>query len=141
MLEQLVITPLARVVLAVGNHQQRFLIELSFFHVIHRKVDRIKERGFQAWIQAVESVDDVPEAAGKVLLEISNILKRDDEGLIVGIAFFYERKRGAVNLLLLTTHAAAVINDQPDADRDVFMFEEGDLLRNVVFEDLEILFG
>ena len=50
-----------------------------------------------------------------------------------------ERQRGAADSLPLVTHAAVVVDHEPDADGDIFMLEERDLLEDFVFEDLEVL--
>jgi hypothetical protein len=38
----------------------------------------------------------------------------------------------------LRSHAAAVVNDQSNGDRSVFLLEESEFLRAAVFEDAEV---
>ena len=130
---------LAGVVFAVADQQQRFLVFLAFLRdFVRRKIQSIVQSGFAASIDVFERVDQIADAAGEILFEISRIVEIDNERFILGIAFAHERQRRAVHALAFVAHAAAVVDDQAKADRNVFVPERLDRLQNFVFENLEV---
>jgi len=55
------------------------------------------------------------------------------------IAGFHKGECGLVYARAFVAHAAAVIDDQAHANRDVFAFEQRELLLNLVFKNTEIV--
>ena len=49
----------------------------------------------------------------------------------------HQRQRGRFDALALLAHTAAVVDNQPHGNGNVFALEILDLLRDAVFEDLE----
>ena len=65
----------------------------------------------------------------------------NDERFVDGVALSNERKRRSVKATLAGLDTAAVINDESKADRNIFMFEDGNRLNRTVFDNPEIFLG
>src|SRR5204862_7189827 len=94
---------------------------------------------FASRIEVVERIDEVADAARKILLQIRGIIEVDDERLILGIALPNERQCRTVHALPFIPHAAAVVDDQAEADWNILVPERLDRLLHFVFENLEML--
>ena len=114
----------ARVVLAVGDDQQHFLIPRAFFQMVERANHGVIERGAAAGVDAFEGVLHFVDVAGEIVVgvEIIVVVEIDDEGFVLRIAGFTKRQRGGVHLRALVAHAAAVVDHQAHADGHVFLF-------------------
>ena len=104
------------------------------------KVDGVIQSRFTSRIDVIERVDQIADTAGEILFEVRRVVEVHDERFVIGIALTHKRKRRAVHALALIAHAAAVVDDQPEAQRNIFVLERLDRLRNFVFENLKILF-
>jgi hypothetical protein len=51
-----------------------------------------------------------------------------------------ERQCGGDHVCALLSHASAVIDDQPDSNRNIFMTEVFDLLKDVILINLKAVF-
>ena len=121
------------------DQQQRLLVFLAGLVTWSAdKIDRIVQSRFAARIDVIERIDQIADAAGEILFEICGIIEVDDERLVVRIALAHERQRGAVHALAFVPHAAAVVDDESKAERNVFVSESLDRLLDFVFEDLEM---
>src|SRR5262249_36522352 len=82
-----------------------------------------------------------PDVAGEILaagvVEVGLVVEVDDERLVVRVGAFDERECGGFDFGALVFHAAAVVDDQAEGYRNVFVFESADLLRNFVLGDGE----
>ena len=67
------------------------------------------------------------------------LVKRDHEHLILRIAGAGKRQGSCNNFRPLRPHASAVVDDQSDGYRDIFVTERVDLLRDSVFENQKVL--
>ena len=104
------------------------------------KVDGVIQSRFASRIDVIERVDQIANTAGEILFEVRRVVEVHDEGFVIGIALTHKRKRRAVHALALIAHAAAVVDDQAEAQRNIFVLERLDRLQNFVFENLKILF-
>ncbi len=131
----------AGVVFSIGDDQEDALVLGRFFQMVERADHGVIQRGAAARINALERFFQLRNAAGEILVEveIKIVVEIDDEGLVLGIAGLHERDGGLVHAGPFVAHAAAVVDDQPHADGDVFAFEDGKFLLDFVFQDTEIL--
>src|SRR5690348_8381696 len=80
---------------------------------------------------ALRKFERVGKADAHVLVEA------DREGLVVRVTGLGKGPAGRQHHLTVREHAGAVVDDEAHRDRDVGVIEEGDWLRNAVFEYLE----
>src|SRR5207244_1665250 len=66
-------------------------------------------------------------------------VETDEEEFVLRIGRLEELDSGLLSLAEFVSHAAAVIEDDSDGDRNVFGREVHDLLLDVVFKDSEII--
>ena len=116
---------MARVVFAVGDHEQNLFIFLALFHVVERADNRVVKRGAASRVDALQRFLKLRNAAAEVLIEVEVeiVVKIDDESLVLRIAGFHERQGRGVYPWPLVAHASAVVDHQAHADRDVFALE------------------
>lgn len=102
--------------------------------------DGVVERGAAASLDVRESLAQLFDAGGEVLIDVGFVGKVDDEGFVLGIGGLNEIERGFVDGGTLLIHGAGVVDDDADGDRHVFMLEADEGLRLAVFEDAEVFF-
>ncbi len=80
------------------------------------------------------------QVARKIVLgiEVVVVVEIDDETLIRRIRCLHERERGGVHLGTLVPHAAAIVDNQSEADRHVFLFKDGKFLLDLIFQHAEV---
>ena len=93
-----------------------------------RKDIRHHRAPFPSTVQKAQTLDQIVNVAGEILLQINSIIEVDNESFILGIVFLRKCQCGAVDPLPLIPHAPAVIDDQTNTQGHIFMFEERDLL-------------
>ena len=108
--------------------------------MIGRKVHGIIKGGLAAGVDVIERIDQIAYASREILLEVGRVVEVHDERLIIRIALADKRQRGAIHAFAFIPHAAAVVDDEADAQRDVFVLERLDCLLDLVFEDLKMVF-
>src|SRR5688572_16486261 len=97
----------------------------------------VVERGQAGWLepdkrcakltQVVRECDRCGQAQKDFFVKIY------DEDFVVGIARADECESAVDDLRILVSHTAALVDDEPDACRDILGFEKFDVLKAVVF--------
>ena len=108
--------------------------------MIGGQVDCVIQSRFASRIDVVQRIDQIANTAGEVLFQVCRIIEVHDERFVIRIALANKRQRGAIHALALVSHASAVVDDQSETQRDIFMPERLDGLRNLILEDLKVLF-
>ncbi len=111
--------------------------------MIERADDGVVERRAAAGIDAFQGFLKFGNGAGEVLVEIEVevVIEVDDKGFVGRIGVLDEGERGFIHAGAFVAHAAAVVDDQAHADGNVFAFEDGKLLFDLVFVDAETVLG
>src|SRR5882762_6620715 len=109
--------------------------------MIERAEDGVAQGRAAARIDAFEGFLELRDAIGEILveIEIEVVVEIDDEGFVIGVAGLNESDSGLVDAGTLVAHAAAIVDHQPHADRDVLALEDGEFLFDFVFEDAKIV--
>src|SRR6516164_8678111 len=109
--------------------------------MIERTDDGVVESGAAACVDALESLFEFGDAAGKIFVEVKVeiIVEIDDEGFVLRIAVLDKGESGFVNARALVAHTAAVVDHQSHADGNVLALEDGEFLLDFVFVDAEIV--
>jgi len=133
-------TMTAGVVFAVGHHQDHLFVACSFLQVIERTDYGIVERRAATRVNAFECRFHFIQVVRKIVLgvEVVVVVEIDDETLIRRIRGLHERKRGGIHLRTLVPHAAAIVDNQSEADRHVFLFKDGKFLFDLIFKHAEV---
>src|ERR1035437_10638446 len=71
------------------------------------------------------------------MVQEGRVVEVDDEDLVFGVGILDQRQRRGFHPGALVPHAAAVVDDQPYGNRNVFAVENFDRLRNAVFVNRE----
>ena len=128
----------AGVVFPIGHHEQNFFLLFGMIpHVHGRGHDGIVERGSTSGFDLLQSLAQLIDVAGELLIEVVLVVKVDHEDLILRIAGAYQIQCRAVHLVPLLAHGAGVVDDDPHGDRNIFMPERSDCLRLVVLKNAE----
>jgi len=133
----------AGVVFAVGNDKENLLFLVTFLEMIEGADDGVVESSAAASVDAFESFLEFGNTAGEILVEIEVevVVEIDDKGFVLRITALDESDGGLVHAGALVAHAAAVVDDEAHADGNIFAFEDGELLLDLVFVDAEIFLG
>jgi hypothetical protein len=89
----------------------------------------------------LERASHFPEVAREIVLRVQVVVvvEVDDESLVRRVGGLDECNRRRIHLRPLRSHAAAVVHDQAEADGNVFLLEDGQLLLDFVLQDLEVV--
>ena len=136
----------AGVVVAIGNYYQHPLVLVRLlFDVVDGHPDGVPHGGAAARIDARERLFQFLEVAGEVFavrqIEKGFVIEIDDEGLVFGIGILGQRQTGGFHFGALVPHAAAVVDNQPQRNRDIFAMEARDLLHHPILVNRESLLG
>ncbi len=90
--------------------------------------------------KAVLGFFQLGNAIGEILveIEIEVVVEVDDKGFVIGVAGLDEGDGGFIDARALVAHAAAIVDDQPHADRHVLALEDGEFLLDFVLKDAKI---
>src|SRR5436305_6564012 len=131
---------LAGIILAIGNHENRFALQARVGQVISRGDDRVIKRRTAARFYMFECGLKLLDVASEFLVEVVLVIEIDDKNLVVGIAGPHQIQRSLVNRITLLSHRAGVVDHNTDGDREIFLMEVSDLLRLIVLKDGEVSF-
>src|SRR5690348_7752553 len=141
--EHAVQTGMARVIAAVADDDQRFLISLAFLQAPQSLYDGVIKRGrahrrgapdrAPELIGAIAELRPARQAQRHVLVEVHH------EHLVLGVAGPDERPGGGGYLAEFLPHAPTVVDDQADGDGRVFVPEQTNRLKSAVLVKLKIV--
>ena len=128
----------ARVIVAVSDHEQNFLLAMTFLlEVRHRRIDSVAHGGAAARIDARNSLFHFLDVAGQGDIQIRVVIEIDDEHLVLRVGSSHQIERSALHSLPFFPHAAAVVDDDAERNRNILAAEDLDGLLDAVFKDLE----
>ena len=108
--------------------------------MIGGQVDCVIQSRFASRIDVVQRIDQIANTAGEVLFQVCRIIEVHDERFVIRIALAHKGQRRAIHALALVTHTPAVVDGQSETQRNIFVLEALNRLRNFVFKDLEMIF-
>ncbi len=113
---------------------------MALLQVVERADEGVVKGGAASRIDAIERVLEFVDVAGEIAngIEVEVVVEIDDEGLVLRIAHFHKCERSGADLGDLVAHAAAIVDDQAQADGNVFLAEDRELLLDLVLEDAEV---
>src|SRR5215472_17870845 len=109
--------------------------------MIERADDGVVESRAAPRVDALESLFEFRDAARKIFVEVKVeiVVEIDDESFVLRITVLDEGESGFVDAGPLVAHAAAVVDNEPHADGNVFALEDRELLLDLVFVDAKIV--
>jgi hypothetical protein len=108
-------------------------------HAVHAEIDGIEQRGLTLGDCVHQAALDVLDRGREVVQQFRAIRKGHDEEFVLrvrGLEELDDRVTRAVDLVL---HTSAQVKDHTQRDRGILARKVLDLLRDVLFEDLEIV--
>src|SRR5271156_6518553 len=108
--------------------------------MVERADDGVIQRGAAAGIDALEGFLQFRDAVGEILIEIEVeiVVEIHDESFVARVAALHQSDGRFIHARAFFAHAAAIVDHQPHADGNVFAFENGKLLFNLIFKDTKI---
>ena len=107
-----------------------------FFSHVDGLVDGVAHGRAAARIDARQRLLHFVDIAGEILavrvVEIGIVVEIHDEDFVVGVGILHQREGRGFHAGALGPHAAAVVDNQPHGDRDIFPLEKQDVLLDVV---------
>ncbi len=124
----------AVVVAAIGDDQNGFARIARLFHLVHRHVHAIQQRGFAFGLRKVEPVLNFVGIGGERNHQLRPVVEFNQEEFIFRIGGLEKLHGGLARFLQLGAHAAAGIEHQADGKRRVLARKIADLLLDLVLE-------
>src|SRR5271154_256671 len=108
--------------------------------MVERADDSVVQRGPAAGIDAFQSFFQFRDAVAEILVEIQVeiIVEVHDESFVAGIAALHQGNGRFIHAGTFFAHAAAIVDHQAHADGNIFAFENGELLFDLIFKDAKI---
>ena len=129
----------AAIVLAVRDEKQRFLRIGAFLEFLQAEIDRVVHCRHALRRSHDELALELRHVRCEIRGDFRPVRKLDQKILVFGIAGLQKGSGGIAGRGDLVLHAAADIEYDADADRNVFGGEVLDLLFDFVFPDLEVV--
>src|ERR1035438_2241006 len=109
--------------------------------MVQRADNGVVKSGAAARVDAFEGFLQLGDAIAEILvqIEIKVVVKIYDEGFVLRITVLNEGQGSLVDAWALVSHAAAVVDDQTHADRNVLALEDREFLLGFILEDAEII--
>src|SRR4051812_8699969 len=130
---------MAHVVDAVCDQKNRLLFVLRPVHVIEGENQRVVDCRLSKWLYAGQCRLQVRNTCREIPVESRLVVEMDDECFVFGIALLDEGYGSRIESLLPRFDAAAVVDHETEAHRQVLVLEHDNFLGNAVLDQLEIV--
>ena len=126
------------VVVAVGDDQQHLLAALGALgQVVRRGDDSVIQRRSAAGLDVVETLLQLGNAVGEVLVDVGLGAEVHQKGLILRIGELHQVQRRRIHRRTLVVHRAGAVDQNSQRNGQVLMPEAANLLGHTVLKDAE----
>jgi hypothetical protein len=127
------------IIASIGKDEQGAFSVMCTPHLAKAEVNGVKESGAALRCGEHHAALQVFDTVGEGTGEFGALIEADQKELILGVGGLEELQGRFAGLVNFVGHAAAVIEDHPDGNGNIFGRKGDDLLLGVVFVNAEIV--